>query len=1579
MSPINLPCKSLFKSNVSDQETQPTIPTNGASQMSRLIKRLSVFSQVSPKSATLLYNSRKGGNLRVPEKEKENRRSADAAAFYVTSGTLLVGSASYVSRQADTELYAHLKRGEFCYALNTRQMGKSSLMVRTARRLRGEGFPVAVLDLTAVGQNLTADQWYDGLLLSLGQQIGLEDALEDFYLDSNRLGPMQRFFEAIRTIALPALKRNADSDSDAASLIIFVDEIDAVRSLPFSADEFFLGIREAYNRRADDTEYDRLTFCLLGTATPADLIQHSRLSPFNIGRRILVTDFTPDEAAPLAAGLGPSGPAVLMRILHWTGGHPNLTQRLCQSVATERLSSPTTDRQPPTTAAVDRLCETMFLTRAARDADDNLSFVRKYLLEQTDHKREDVLDFYAQILAGKRVPDDETNPLCSVLKLSGVAKANAQGSLIVRNRIYRRVFDRAWITESMPDAELRRQRHAAARARWQVGSLAFAIFSAMAFLLWRTVHAEQRANAAAKSESAAARQARAAEARARNAAAEAGDEAAARTTEAKARALSEASARQSERRAKDSETAARADRARAVTAAQDALTQQRFAESETSRALRAEDAARTNESKAQQQATAANRASYTATLSLAQREFGIRNDDRVIELLRSVEKNPNKGIEWRYLYDQTHQFAEEFALPRSRGLKTLAFSPNGKQLCVGTTNEAMLLNSRTDHLQTLLTNPRAEAGNFFSTGDESVVCSSDGKTVVRLNKKTGRLLTQSVTTGRTLVDKPLSGETEMPFWNVNDSLGHAHFAVSPDGGKVAWLIREKTPGSGDISPESDFSPFKEQANFAYIFDASTGKKEFILPLKVNSALSDRKNNDLPYPYHRSEHRIGFLSDRLLYDITTYKNWTSLALYDLTTRTLLWFEEVESEDALTSIALSNNGREIAVGSQDGSVTILTVMRTKIALNASVADKYNYFYSKIDESAIRSLTFSPDDAVIGFITEKGIVKTLTRTPSDNGSSDRLDEAFADASVRTFRGNGAKARFLAFSPDNKQMVALYENGRGIRWNCEEKYGEIVLESRGKLELWGESQDGRFVAAVTTRTPTFGLAPAKELPVRVTVWDVATGGEVPLSRSMRFAFRTFRTGFGHKANANFSASLNTSRAAPESVIAFAPDAASFFECPKMRATEACLRETQSGKILRRLHPASQNIVAASFSPDGKNLVWADERGLTVWDVDAGRVRRFLALPSWFAMSDADYPFDWRFSADSRYLFLKTDDAKKAGIYSLDMDEMKSRPVLMPRRLDLSERWSAIADEQSGRMAFSDSTGVVRLWDKFAPTQGDVVLRGHTSRATAQFSPDKSRVITSSGDGSCRIWNSATGEEVLRIDSQKEFDDAAIAQNNSGLFTVAQASHDSKIRFLKFRSQHSLTAPERKLSLEFASSQALATGQWEKAASALAKLNRQEFLLNRSDYRNYCEMIMRDISNRETNEAFWAVSNCCLRPDGLEDFKVPLRKMEEWKEDFAAASLFRQVQGMVFYRSGRFREAVSLLQKSESGKPDARTQLFLAMAQRHLGQTQRAQRWLALARKGVSAEFAAAANSQTLPNLMLWREAEKLIHPTKP
>src|SRR5437868_10505800 len=131
----------------------------------------------------------------------------DPDSFFVLGGTLGGDVPSYVERSADRELYEALRRGEFCYVLTPRQMGKSSLMVRTTARLAEEGTAVVVLDLTAIGQNLTAEQWYDGLLNHVAQQLDLEDELDAFWLSNPRLGPLQRFMAAIEHVVLGGLGR----------------------------------------------------------------------------------------------------------------------------------------------------------------------------------------------------------------------------------------------------------------------------------------------------------------------------------------------------------------------------------------------------------------------------------------------------------------------------------------------------------------------------------------------------------------------------------------------------------------------------------------------------------------------------------------------------------------------------------------------------------------------------------------------------------------------------------------------------------------------------------------------------------------------------------------------------------------------------------------------------------------------------------------------------------------------------------------------------------------------------------------------------------------------------------------------------------------------------------------------------------------------------------------------------------------------------------------------------------------------------------------------------------------------------
>lgn len=412
--------------------------------------------------------------------------------FFRPGGTLPSGAASYVPRRADDEIVEALVAGVYVFVLDSRQKGKSSLIVRSLDRLHEHGVTTVRIDLQRLGSNLTPEQWYAGLLRSLGQDMGLVGALFDHWRASIEIGPATRFFSALEEVVLPAVP---------GPIVVFVDEVDYVRSLPFSADEFFAAIRECFNRRSLNPEFGRLTFCLVGVAAPSQLIENNDVTPFNIGRRVELTDFTRDETRPYEDRLsthGRDGGRLLDRIHHWVAGHPYLTQLIASRVAE--------DSGAHRAESVDAIVAEALLAEDVRHKEPNLADVERRLLEAAlpglspDESRSQVLEVYGEMLRNDLPPGRHDALLIATLLLSGVAKEE-QGRIRIRNRLYRTLFNERWRKANLPDAEARRQRAASVRAAWKVGTVGTLILASFATLVvWLFVLAKQRDVALAESQ-----------------------------------------------------------------------------------------------------------------------------------------------------------------------------------------------------------------------------------------------------------------------------------------------------------------------------------------------------------------------------------------------------------------------------------------------------------------------------------------------------------------------------------------------------------------------------------------------------------------------------------------------------------------------------------------------------------------------------------------------------------------------------------------------------------------------------------------------------------------------------------------------------------------------------------------------------------------------------------------------------------------------------------------------------------------------------------------------------------------------
>lgn len=368
---------------------------------------------------------------------------------YITGGTIPPGSL-YVKRDADDELLMLCRMRAFVYILSTRQVGKSSLMTNVASVLADEGVRSVIIDLSELGvEEVTADQWYTGLLNELRAQLALKVDVKAWWNGHAHLPYGQRLTLFLNEILLTQV---------ADPVVIFVDEIDTTRSLVFT-DDFYSAVRSVYNARARVPKFQRLSFVLVGVATPTDLIRDPKRTPFNIGQRVELTDFTFEEALPLTSGLGiapDDAKHVLRHVLNWTNGHPYLTLRLLHDIA-EKTHEGKTDWPEQD---IDGLVEGAFF---GNEGDNNLSFVRDMLTIHAPDL-EGVLTTYRDIyLQRKPVPDEEHSVITSHLKLSGVVRRE-NGLLQVRNRIYRKAFDEAWIRTHMPPNWLRRLQRAAIAA-----------------------------------------------------------------------------------------------------------------------------------------------------------------------------------------------------------------------------------------------------------------------------------------------------------------------------------------------------------------------------------------------------------------------------------------------------------------------------------------------------------------------------------------------------------------------------------------------------------------------------------------------------------------------------------------------------------------------------------------------------------------------------------------------------------------------------------------------------------------------------------------------------------------------------------------------------------------------------------------------------------------------------------------------------------------------------------------------------------------------------------------------------------
>ncbi|MBI2927662.1 MAG: AAA-like domain-containing protein [Verrucomicrobia bacterium] len=237
-------------------------------------------------------------------------------------GAVPLESRFYVVRPTDEEFRSAIARGDSIVLVKgARQMGKTSLLARGLQQARQAGAKVVLTDFQMF--NAEHLESANNLFLTLAEWIAMQLDLDVLPQDewNPRTGPNINFQRYLRRVVLGQLT---------GQLVWGLDEVDRLFSCKFGSEVFGL-FRSWHNARSLDSSgpWSRLTLAI-AYATEAHLfITDVNQSPFNVGTRLALEDFTLEQVADLNQRYGAPlrAPPELARFNDLLGGHPYLVRR----------------------------------------------------------------------------------------------------------------------------------------------------------------------------------------------------------------------------------------------------------------------------------------------------------------------------------------------------------------------------------------------------------------------------------------------------------------------------------------------------------------------------------------------------------------------------------------------------------------------------------------------------------------------------------------------------------------------------------------------------------------------------------------------------------------------------------------------------------------------------------------------------------------------------------------------------------------------------------------------------------------------------------------------------------------------------------------------------------------------------------------------------------------------------------------------------------------------------------------------------------------------------------------------------
>ena len=258
--------------------------------------------------------------------------SAQPGALEIPEGgTMKLKSNFYVERQADKiAVNTIVQQGVTISIKGPRQVGKSSLLIRTIKAAKDQSKRVLFLDFQLLGKaDLSSEEFFLRRFCSwVSEDLELEDRVDEYW--QRNISHIQRCTRYISRYILKEL---------GTPLVLAMDEVDKVVDAPFHND-FFGMLRNWHNSRAMSDIWNNLDLILVTSTEPYQLIDDLNQSPFNVGQVIELEDFTLEQVHDLNQRHGlPLNTSAEVKLIVSLNGHPYLVRKALYLLASGQITT----------------------------------------------------------------------------------------------------------------------------------------------------------------------------------------------------------------------------------------------------------------------------------------------------------------------------------------------------------------------------------------------------------------------------------------------------------------------------------------------------------------------------------------------------------------------------------------------------------------------------------------------------------------------------------------------------------------------------------------------------------------------------------------------------------------------------------------------------------------------------------------------------------------------------------------------------------------------------------------------------------------------------------------------------------------------------------------------------------------------------------------------------------------------------------------------------------------------------------------------------------------------------------------